>query len=127
MMLNNNLKVSEQSQKTKIEPDFDSILEQILNLDTQKKTSEARSMKSAFKPKEKKKSGTESLDLCPYCTRPGHLEEKCYYKHLERASEDFRQRFQNRIKELRSKAHATKTQDGGKKNTDNDESTALGN
>ena len=127
MMLNNNLKVSEQSQKTKIEPDFDSILEQILNLDTQKKTSEARSMKSAFKPKEKKKSGTESLDLCPYCTRPGHLEEKCYYKHPERASENFRQRFQNRIKELRSKAPATKTQDGGKKNTDNDESTALGN
>ncbi len=66
-------------------------------------------MKSTFKPKEKKKSGTESLNLCPYSTWPGNLEEKCYYKHLERASEDFRQRFQNRIKELWSKAHATKT------------------
>ena len=127
MMLNNNRKASKQSQKTKIEPDFDSILEQILNLDTQKKTSEARSMKSALKPKEKKKSSTEPSDLCPYCTRPGHLEEKCYYKHPERASEDLRQRFQSRIKELRSKANATKTQNGDKNDADNDESTALGN
>ena len=127
MMLNNNQTTSEQSQKTKIKSDFDSILEQILNLDKQKKTSEARSMKSAFKPKEKKKSGTESLDLCPYCTRPGHLEEKCYYKHPERANEDFRQRFQNQIKELWSKAHATQTQGSAKNNKDNDESTALRN
>ena len=127
MMLNNNRKASEQSQKTKVEPDFDSILEQILNLDTQKKTSEARSMKSALKPKEKKKSSTEPSDLCPYCARPGHFEEKCYYKHSERTSEDFRQRFQNRIKELRFKANATKTQNGDKNDAENDKSTTLGN
>ena len=33
MMLKNNRKASEQSQKAKIKPDFESILEQILNLD----------------------------------------------------------------------------------------------
>ena len=50
MMLNYNRKAA-QAKGKKTEPDFDSILEQILNLDTQKKTSEARSMKSALKPK----------------------------------------------------------------------------
>lgn len=53
MMLNNNRKAA-QAKGEKTEPDFDSILEQILNLNTQKKTSEARSMKSALRPREKK-------------------------------------------------------------------------
>ena len=127
MMLNNNRKASEQSKRTEDEPDFDSILEQILHLDTQKKRSEARSMKSALKLKEKKKSSTEPLDLCPYCSKPGHLEDKCYYKHPERASEDFRQRFQNRIKELRSKANAVRSQADNKDNTEDGESNTLGN
>lgn len=50
MMLNYNRK-ADQAKGKKTEPDFDSILEQILNLDAQKKISEARSMKSALKPK----------------------------------------------------------------------------
>lgn len=50
----------------------------------------------------------------------GHLEEKCYYKHLVRASEDFRQKIQTRIKELRSKVNATKLLNVD--NTENDES-----
>lgn len=52
---------------------------------------------------------------------PGHLEGKCYYKHLVRASEDFRQKFQTGIKELRSKVNATKLLNV--ENTENDEST----
>ena len=67
-------------------------------------------MKSASKPKERKKASPESSNLCPYCSKPGHPEEKCYYKHPERASEDFRLRFQNRIKELESKANAIRAQ-----------------
>ncbi len=109
MMLTNNRKAN-QAKREKIELEFDSILEQILNLDTQKKASEALSMKSASKPKERKKASSESSNLCPYCSKPGHPEEKCYYKHPERASEDFRLRFQNRIKELESKANAIRSQ-----------------
>lgn len=99
MMLTNNRKVN-QAKGEKIDVEFDSILEQILNLDTQKKTSEARSMKSVSKQKEKRLASVESLNLCPYCSRPGHPEEKCYYKCPERASEDFRLKFQTRIKDL---------------------------
>lgn len=64
MILNINRK-AEQAKGYKTKPDFDSILEQILNLDTQKKASKARSMKSAFKPKKKIKSSIEPLDPCP--------------------------------------------------------------
>lgn len=108
-MLNNNQR-AKQAKGQKIEPDFDSILEQILNFDTQKKASEARSMKSASKPREKKRSSAEPFSLCLYCSKPGHPQEKCYYKHPKRASKDFRQKFQNCIKELQSKANATKAQ-----------------
>ena len=125
MMLNNNRKDSEQSKKTKDEPDFDSILEQILNLDT-RKTSEARSVKSALKPKQKKKSTTEFFDLCPYCSKPDHHEDKCYYKHPEGASEDFRQRLENHIKELQSKANAVRGQAENKDNTEDGESNTSG-
>lgn len=109
MMLNNNRKAA-QAKGEKTEPDFGSILERILNLDTQKKTSEARSMMSALRPREREKPSTESSEICPYSSRPGQTEEKSYYKHQERASEDFRQKFQNRIKEFQSKANATRTQ-----------------
>ena len=122
MMLTNNRK-GNQAKGEKIEVEFDSILEQILNLDTQKKTSEARSMKSVSKPKEKRKASVESLNLCPYCSRPGHPEEKCYYKYPERASEDFRLKFQTRIKDLRSKANATKTRIN---NQDHEHDTEVG-
>lgn len=87
-MLNSNQNAA-QAKKKKTEPDFDSIQKQILNLDTQKKTSKFQSIKLIFKPNEKKKSSTKLLDPYSHCTRPGHLEEKCYYKHPKRASKDF--------------------------------------
>ncbi len=105
MMLNNSRK-AKQARGVKTEPEFDFILEQILNLDTQRKTSEARFMKSSSKPKDKKK---DPGDLCPYCLRPYHIEEKCYYKHPERANQNFQERFKDRIRELQSKANATRS------------------
>ena len=105
MMLNNSQK-AEQAQGTKTEPGFDFILEQILNLDTQWKNSEARFMKSSSKPKDKKKNPG---DLCPYCSKPNYVEKKCYDKHPECASQKFRERFKDRIKELQSVANATKS------------------
>lgn len=100
-MLNNNWKTSQAKEK-KTEPDFHSILEQILNLDIQKKTNKTKSMKSALKVLKKKKLSMESLKICPYCSRPGHPKGKCYYKNQEYASKDFLQRFQNCIKEFQS-------------------------
>ena len=105
MILNNSRKAN-QAKGLKTEPRFDFILEQIFNLDSQHKTSEARSMKSSSQPKDRKKNPG---DLCPYCSRPGHIEEKCYYKHPERASQNFRERFKDRIRDLQSKAHATRS------------------
>ena len=100
MMLTNNRK-AEQAKGTKTQPEFDSILEQILSLDTQKKTSESRSMKTASK--ETKKSAVTTIFPCPYCRKGGHIEDKCYYKHPERASDSFRERFKDRIADLKSR------------------------
>ena len=77
MMLNNSRK-AKQAKGVKFEPGFDFILEQTLNLDTQRKSSEARFMKNSSPPMDRKK---DPGDLCPYCSRPCHIEEKCYYKH----------------------------------------------
>ena len=63
-------------------------------------------MKISSKPKDKKK---DLRDLCPYCSRLGHIEEKCYYKYPERASQNFREKFRDRIQELQSKANATRS------------------
>ena len=93
MMLNNSRTVN-QAKRLKTKPRFDFILEQILNLYNQRKTSEARSMKISSKPKDKRKN---LRNLCPYCSRPGHMEEKCCYKHLERASQNFQEKFKDRI------------------------------
>lgn len=87
-MFTNNQKAN-QAKKEKTEVEFNFILEQILNLNTQKKGSKARSMKSVYKPRKKIKSNIESLDLYLYYSKPGHLKNKCYYKHLERVSDDF--------------------------------------
>ncbi len=115
MMLNNSRK-AEQAKGVKSEPGFDFILEQILNLDTQRQSSEARSMKSLSRPKDRKK---DPGDLCLYCSRPGHIEKKCYYKHPERASQNFREKFKDRIREFQSKAHATRSPINVKVNIDN--------
>ena len=53
----------------------------ILNLDTQRRNTEAGSMKPSSKPKDKEK---DPGDLCPYCSGPGHVEAKCYYKQQAR-------------------------------------------
>ena len=73
-------------------------------------------MKISSKPKAKKK---DLRDLCPYCSRSGHIEEKCYYKHPERASQNFRERFKDRIQELQSKANATRSHTNVEVNIDN--------
>ncbi len=83
----NNSRKAEQAKGVKTEPGFDFILEQILNLETQRKGSEARSMKSSSKLKDKKK---DPRDLCHYYSRPDHIREKRYYKHPEHASQNFR-------------------------------------
>ena len=101
MMLTNNRK-ADQAKRVKTKPEFDSILEQVFSLDTQKKVSESRSMKSASKAKEAKKTPSSSTPSCPYCKKSGHTEDKCYYKHPERASEGFRERFKGRIVDLKS-------------------------
>lgn len=100
MMLNTS-RMAEQAIGTMCEPGFDFILEQILALDAQRKSREARSMKNYSKPKGNKK---DPGDRCPYCSRPGHVEAKCYYKHPERASQNFRERFKDRIKELQTQS-----------------------
>ena len=113
MMLTNNRKVK-QAKGIKTEPDFDSILEQVLSLDTQKKTSESRSMKTAAKGNESKKPSHISTITGPYCSKGGHTKDKCYYKHLERASKSFRERFKTPITDLRSRhSGSTNAQENG--------------
>lgn len=102
MMLTNNRK-AEQAKETKTEPDFDSIFEQVLSLDTQKKTNASRSMKTAAKGNESKKPSIALTISCPYCSKGDHTEDKYYYKHPKRASESFRKRFKTRIADLRSR------------------------
>ena len=102
IMLTNNRK-ADQARGTKTELSFDSILEQILNLDTQKKVSKSRSMKSASKAIETKKSTDHSHPPCLYYNKGGHIEEKCYYKYPKQASQSFRDRFKDQIANLKSK------------------------
>lgn len=109
MMLTNNRKAAQAKggKEATFEPDFDSILEQILNLDTQNKSSESRFMKSSSKPNESKKSAGPTPDACPYCNKGGQPEDKCYYKHPERASESFPERFKTRIADLKARNAST--------------------
>ncbi len=120
MMLTNNRK-EDQAKGAKTEPEFDSILEQVLSLDTQKKISKSRSMKSESKAKEAKKTPRSSTLSCPYCKESGHTEDKCYYKHPDRASESFRERFKGRIVDLKScnlSARSSQDQDSETVNDD---------
>lgn len=107
MMLTNNRK-ADQAEGIKAELEFDPILEQVLSLDTQKKVSESRSMKSASMATEAKKILSSSTLSCPYCKKSGHTGDKCYYKHPERASEGFRDRFKGRIADLKSRNQASR-------------------
>lgn len=109
MMLNKNQKAA-QARKKKTKPDFNFILGQILNLDIQKMTNKAQSMKSVLKSWEKKKSSSKTLKIYLYCFRTGHFKRNCYYKHSKRANQNFWQRFQNCIKEFQFKANAIRTQ-----------------
>lgn len=90
MLTNNRIIVQAKGGKDAIlNPDIDSILEQILNLDIQKKSSKSRSMKSSFKLHESRKSIGPTSDACPYYNKSGHSKDKCYYKHPKQASENF--------------------------------------
>lgn len=60
-------------------------------------------MKRASKATETKKSNGHSHSPCPYCSKYGHMEEKCYYKHPEQASPSFRDCFKDWIADLKSK------------------------
>lgn len=91
MMLNNNPK-TELAKRNRTKPKFDFRLEKILKFDTQQKDMEVRSMKSLTKSKDRKKSGG---NFCLYFFRPGIVKEKCYYKHPECASQNFRQKSKN--------------------------------
>lgn len=102
MMLTINRK-DDQARGSKAKLDFDNILEQILNLDTQKKVSKSRSMKSASKATETKKPIGHSHLSYPYYSKSGHIKEICYYKHLQQAKQSFQERFKDRIADLKSK------------------------
>ena len=102
MMFTNNQK-ADQTKSTKTKPDFNSILEQILNLDMQKKVSKSRLMKNASKTTETKKLTGHFHPLCPYCSKGGHIEEKYYYKYPKQASQSFQDRFKDWIANLKSK------------------------
>lgn len=67
MMLNKSY-MAKQAKEIKPEPEFDFILKQILNLDTQCKSSETRFMNSCLQPKDRNK---DPGDLYLYCSRPG--------------------------------------------------------
>lgn len=102
MMFTNNWK-ADQAKRTKTEPDFVSILEQILNLNTQKKVSTSRSMKIAFKATETKKSAGHSQLSCFYCGKNEYIKEKYYYKYSKQASQSFQNCFKDQIANLKSK------------------------
>lgn len=94
-MLTNNKK-ADQAEGAKTEP-------LSLSLDTQKNVNESRSMKSASKATEAKKTPSSSTLSCPYRKKSGHIEDKCYYKHPKRASEGFRGQFKGRIADIKSR------------------------
>ncbi len=102
MMLTNNRK-ADKAKGAKTELEFDSILEQVLSLDIQKKVSESQSVKSASKVTEAKKTPSSSTLSCPYCKKSGHTKDKCYYNHLDRAREGFRERFKGGIVDLKAR------------------------
>ena len=88
MMLANNQRANE-SEGDKRELDFDSVLEQLLSMSKDSPSPhDSRSLKtSAPKPKDKGKS--HSNETCSYCSKPGHSDHSCYYKHPEKASDTF--------------------------------------
>lgn len=73
-------------------------------------------MKISFKSKDKKKN---LRNLCLYCLKLSHMKEKCYYKHLEHASQNFWEKFKDWIQELQSKVNATRFYTNVEVNIDN--------
>lgn len=102
MIFKNNRKAN-QAKSTKTEPELDSILEQVLSLDTQKQVSKSWSMKSTSKATEAKKSSSSSMLSCPYYKKSSHTKDKCYYKYPKQASEGFCERFKGRIADFKSR------------------------
>ena len=68
-MMDTNNRKADQANGVKAEPVFESILEQVLSLDTRKKVGEPRSMKSASKATEAKKTLGSSTLSCLYCKK----------------------------------------------------------
>lgn len=60
-------------------------------------------MKSVSKATETKKSTGHSHPPCFYYSKNGHIEEKCYYKYPEQASQSFQDCFKDWIADLKSK------------------------
>ncbi len=120
MMLTNNIK-TDLAKGVKTEPEFDSILEQVLSLDIQKKVSESRSMKSASKATEAKKTPRSSTLSYSYCKKSGHTEDKCYYKHSARASDSFCEQFKSRIVDLKSRNQSVRSPQDQDNETVNDD------
>ena len=75
MILTNNWKAY-QATVSKTEVDFNSILEQILNLYTQKKVSKSKSMKNTFKAIKTKKSTSQPYPPCLYYSKNRDIEKK---------------------------------------------------
>lgn len=99
MMLMNNQK-GKQAKVIKSKSDLNSILEQVLSLDTENKISEFRSLKTAAKENELKKASIAPTISGLYSSKKDHTKDKCYYKHRERSSKSFRERFKTRIADL---------------------------
>lgn len=62
----------DQVKSTKDESKFDSILDQVLSLNTQNKVGKSRSMKNISKAKEAEKTLSPSTISCPYWNESSH-------------------------------------------------------
>ncbi len=103
MMLNNNQRATE-SEGEKKELDFDSVLEQLLNMSKDSPTRNDPRLLKTFAPKSKNKSKSSSNETCSYCSKPGHNERNCYYKYPNKRGDAFRERNKVKIAELRHSA-----------------------
>lgn len=70
--------------------DFDSVLEQLLSMSKDSPAPhDSRSLKTlAPKPNDKGKSH----ETCSYCSKSGHNDRSCYYKHPEKWGDTFREK-----------------------------------
>lgn len=101
IMFTNNRK-ADQAKSVKALTKFNSILEQLLSLDTKKKVGKFQSMKSSSNAIEAKQTPSFWTLSCPHCKKSSHKEDKCYYKYPEQTSEGFREQLKGWIVDLKS-------------------------